>query len=250
MFAQPLPYNAQVPAIIRCEALQNDRFKSRQQLGNFDIFSTHQETIQTRSHRSTVWTNDKFDGDFSRKITGDVTNFMVDIEATTGGFDTAIAKRNSAIPVDKINSQTRIFSTIEVNLNGSGNWWVGPKFAVRMNLSQGLDGNYENYVVENASRSPQEYHDKFTRQGKYLGQTNHNGSVYKHYYKRHNTWGQFWAIRQNFRQTGVVNIKPILNKWRNNGLPNGYLPTVRVNLETSGAVSGSVQMSEIDIPTW
>ncbi len=218
--------------------------------GEHNVRNCSKRGISTGAHRSPVWTNSQFEGNFCREITGDVRNFKVTIDAKKGGFDTAIQKRNPAIRVDDVGSQTRISSKIDVRLKGSGRWWVGPKFPIKENIRQGLSGNYENYVIENASRSPQEYHKDLTRRGTYLGQTNHDGSQYKHYYKDHKSWGQFFAIRQNYRSSGSVSIKPIINMWRKNGLPNEYMNFVRVNLETGGQVEGRVEMSKINIPTW
>ena len=216
----------------------------------FDLTSCEKENVKLDNYNSPVWLGDTFEGSFCRGIIGDAEKFQVDIESTRGGFDTAIVRKNSALRVDSLNSQTKVFSTIDVALNGSGNWWVGPKFPIKEDVSQGLSGNYENYIVENASRTPSEYHQRLTNQGNYLGQTYQDGSWYNHYYTKHNTWGQFWAIRQNYRETGSVTLKPILNIWRNNGLPNKYISPLRVNVETSGKVTGTVEMSDLDIPTW
>lgn len=216
----------------------------------FDIKSCKKEFLQFETYNSPLWLSDTFEGNFCRGITGDVKKFRVDIESEKGGFDTAIDKRNSVILVDDLVSQKSLFSKIDVRLDGSGWWWVGPKFAIKEDLSQGLDGNYENYVVENSSKSSKSLHERFTSRGTYLGQTYHDGSWYKHYYTKYNTWGQFWAIRQNYRNTGAVSLNPILNMWRKNGLPNEYIGPLRVNLETSGEVKGTVEMSEFSFPTW
>lgn len=210
----------------------------------------HQKTIKIEDYRFPVWMNDKFAGNFCRRITPNAERLELNLESQSGGFDTAVVKRNSQILVDDLASQSVISSTIEVALDGTGKWWVGPKFAVKQSGSRGLDSNYENYVVENASKTPQQQHERLTTLGRYLGQTKHNGSVYKHYYKEHKTWGQFWAIRQNYRDTGTVNLKPILDMWRKHGLPNEYVDAVRVNVETSGEVSGTVKMSELNFPSW
>lgn len=216
----------------------------------FDIKSCKKEFLDFGTYNSPLWLSDTFEGNFCRGITGDVEKFQVDIDSKQGGFDTAVDKRNSKIRVDELDSQVRVSSNINVDLEGTGDWWVGPKFAIKENLSQGLNENYENYVVENGSRTTQEYHKRLSFNGDYLGQTYHDGSWYKHYYTEHSTWGQFWAIRQNYRNTGEVSLKPILNIWRKNGLPNEYIGPLRVNLETLGQVSGTVKMSELDFPTW
>lgn len=217
---------------------------------SFDITNCQKEIIRVGTHNSPVWLSDVFEGSFCRRIMGDVEKYQVELESIKGGFDTAIVKRNSAIRVDSLNKRTKVASTIDVELDGSGKWWVGPKLGVRQDISQGLDGNYENYVIENASMTPEEYHEDFTKRGTYIGQSTHDGSVYKHYYKVHNTWKQFYAIRQNYRNSGTVSLNPILNMWRNNGLPNEYIGPVRVNVETYGQVNGKIEMSELDFPDW
>lgn len=217
------------------------------------IKSCTKERINIGDHKSSIWTKN-FNGTFCREITGDVENFKVDLDAKSGGFDTSIFRQNKAIRVDDVvNSRTKISSKIDVSrLDGSaGNWWVGPKFPVKEKVSQGLPGNYENYVVENATRSPQEYHKRLTvRGGKYLGQTKQDGSRYKHYLRPSKNFEQFWAVRQNYRSDGSVSMAPILNMWRKNGLPNQYMNIVKTNVETQGKVKGTIEISNIDIPKW
>ena len=215
----------------------------------YDIRNCDQSKIRTGTHSSGVWTS-RFEGNFCREFTGDVTNFEVTIDAKKGGFDTAIQKRNPAIRVDDVGSQTRVSSKIDVRLKGSGGWWVGPKFPIKANASQGLVGNYENYVIENSSLSPQGWDTSLKNKGSYLGQTNQDGGQYKHYLVKHKKWEQFWAVRQNYRDNGAVSIKPILNMWRKNGLPNEYINIVKANIETAGKVKGTIEMSKINIPTW
>ena len=197
------------------------------------------------SYYSTVWTSNDFNGNFQRQITGDGEYSQVNIDVETGGFDTGMERINNQVRVDELDSQVKVSSTIDVNLDGSGFWWAGPKLWINYPNQD----KYENYVVENASTSPSEYHETFTNKStsRYLGETTHDGSVYKHYYNEHNTWVQFWAVRQDYRSTGSVSLKPILNMWRGNGLPNEYLNNARANVETYGEIAGTVDMSQIDI---
>lgn len=219
------------------------------------IKSCKKERLNTGTHRSTVWTNRKFAGTFCREIIGDVENFKVILDAKTGGFDTSVMRQNPSIQVDDLvvggNFRTKVSSKINiVKLKGSGNWWVGPKLGTWSSPSVGTGTWHENYVVENASRSPQWYDKNFTGRGKYLGQTKQNGSRYKHYFVKHKSWGQFWAVRQNYRSDGSVSMAPILKMWRKNGLPNDYVSTVKVNVETSGKLKGTIKISQINIPIW
>lgn len=221
--------------------------------------SCQKDLISTGVYHSTLWTTNQFDGNFCRQITGDAKHFEVNIEANSGGLATGVTRQNSIIRVDDMDSQARVSSTIDVALEDTRKWWVGPKMIIRNEYKyQGLDGNYENYVVENSSISPQQFHERLTKlngqywetTGTYLGQTIQDGSMYRHYYIKYATWSQFWAIRQDYRNTGSVSLKPILNLWRNNGLPNAYIDDAKVIVEVSGEAHGNVEMSEIDITNW
>ncbi|WP_299184340.1 glycoside hydrolase family 11 protein [uncultured Aquimarina sp.] len=207
------------------------------------------KTLATGVHRLPVWTSDAFNGSFCRKYQGDLDFLKITLNQTAGGFDAAVAITNPQTLVDNIKSNLTVSSTVNIHLEGEGNWWVGPKFSVKENISQGLEGNYENYVIENASRTPEEYHERFSSQGIYLGKTRQDGSTYRHYVTTHKTWEQYWAIRQNYRERGSVSINPILELWRNNGLPNEYLRTIRVNVETSKEIKGTITMKTLTIPT-
>ena len=218
-----------------------------------DLTSCHLDYINVGAHTSTLWVSDTFDGNVCREITGDVTNYLVTLDIEEGGFDTGIARANntSGIRIDDVESFGKISSTVDVDLDGSGAWWVGPKIDFWKYRDKSiLDGWYENYVIENASRSPQEYHESFTNKGAYLGQTNHDGSTYNHYLVPHKNWHQFWAIRQDYRSSGSVSMDTVIDMWKNNGLPDNYIGLLKTNLETSGEVNGTVKMSNIDILSW
>ena len=214
-----------------------------------DIRSCQLDLIRIGDHESTVWSNNEFDGEVCREITGDVTNFSLTVDIEEGGFDTSIAAVNPRVRVDEVNFGNMSFN-VDVDLEGSGAWWVGPKIDIRKNKSGGTDGWYENYVVENASRSPEEYHERLTDDGIYLGQSDLDGATYRHYFTPHNSWNQFWAIRQDYRSSGSVNMDTIIDMWRDNGLPNDYITILKNNIETSGEVNGMVEMSGLDIPSW
>ena len=140
---------------------------------------------------------------------------------------------------------------IIVSLTG-GEWYVGPKVGViKTKRYQGLSGNYENYIIENARRTPSDWDAKLTAinaGGKYIGTSTHDGSTYKHYVLPKDTWVQYYAVRQEYRTKGAVSIKPILQVWRSNGLPNWYISGIRLNLETSGTISGTCTMTNWYIP--
>ena len=221
---------------------------------NYDLKSCQlNNNIRAESYTSTIWTSKGFDGNACREITGEGTNSLVTVDIEEGGFDAGVARvgNTPGIRVDDVESFGKISSTVDVDLDGSGMWWVGPKIDFwKYRDTSTIDGWYENYVIENASRSPQEYHERLTNRGTYLGQTNHDGSTYNHYLATHNNWHQFFAVRQNYRSSGSVSMDTIIDMWRNNGLPNNYIGWLKTNIETSGEVDGTVEMSNINIPSW
>ena len=216
------------------------------------IRSDERDLMRIGKHESSAWFDNKFDGDVTREITGDVTNFSLTVDIEEGGFDTGIATANPRVRVDEIDFG-QMSSNIDANLDGSGAWWIGPKVDVRKNKSGGTDGWYENYVVENASRTPEEYHERLLDDGgTFLGETNYDGAIYNHYLTPHpfNNWNQFWSVRQDYRSSGSVNLDDIVDVWRDNGLPNDYVTMLRANIETDGEVFGQVEMDNINIADW
>ena len=216
------------------------------------IRSDEQDLMRIGKHESPAWSNRKFDGDITREITGDVTNFSLTVDIEDGSFDTGIATANPRVRVDEIDFG-QMSSNIDVNLDGSGAWWVGPKVDVRKNKSGGTDGWHENYVIENASRTPEEYHERLLYDGgTFLGETNHDGATYNHYFTPHpfNNWNQFWSVRQDYRSSGSVDLDSIVDIWRDNGLPNDYVTMLRANIETDGELFGQVEMDNLNIADW
>ena len=208
------------------------------------------ERLELGTRGSPVWTSRAFEGTFCRDIVGDGESLTLTLDAREDGFDTAIVSEYNPVRVDDLRTTPLpVSATVAPEFSGSGNWWIGPKFSVRESAGQGLEGNYENYIVENASRTPEEYHERLTSEdgGTYLGETRQDGGVYRHYLVPHpyQPWEQFWAVRQVYRESGAVDLALILEKWRANGLPNQLIPQWRVNVETSGEVRGTLVMEDI-----
>ncbi|MDJ0898977.1 MAG: glycoside hydrolase family 11 protein [Xenococcus sp. MO_188.B8] len=212
------------------------------------IISFGSGPLKMESH---AWTSDTFEGNFCRQFSGDGI-LTTQMQITNGGFDTAIVKK-IGLRVDDLAPNTTHSATINVNLEGTGGrWWTGSKIPTRPCLYSSecanfVSGWYENYVVEHSSDTPEEFHERLTRLGSYLGQTFHNGSLYKHYFKTHKNWQQFWAVRQEYRSSGSISVKPILDKWRAHGLPNDYVKTFRSNIETQGNWCGSVEIKNFNV---
>ncbi len=211
------------------------------------------ERLELGTRGSPVWTSGAFEGTFCRDIVGDGESLTLTLDAKDGGFDTAIVSEYNPSRVDDLRTTPLpVSATVAPEFSGSGNWWIGPKFSVREEVGQGLEGNYENYIVENASRTPEEYHERLTSEdgGTYLGETRQDGGVYRHYLVPHpyQPWEQFWAVRQVYRESGAVDLALILEKWRANGLPDQLIPQWRVNVETSGEIAGTLVMKDISFP--
>ena len=218
-----------------------------------DARSCTDERLELGARGSPVWTSDRFEGNFCRDVVGDGERLTLTLDAEEGGFDTAVTARYNPTRVDDLRgAPLNVSATVTPAFSGPGNWWIGPKFSVREAVGQSLEGNYENYIVENASRTPEEYHERLTSRvaDAYLGETRQNGGVYKHYLVPHpyQPWEQFWAVRQDYRESGAVDLARILELWRANGLPDQLIPQWRVNVETSGEVAGALVMDEISFP--
>ena len=236
-----------------------------QDLANVDEITVWKESVQTcgtgtyiplaDSWSAHYWESDVFQGRVCRVAQQDASSLYAEVDHTDGGWDIALAYRypgGEGIRVDDIPADLVANGRIQVNLTTTGNalWWAGPKVAVRKKGSSGLDGNYENYVIENASISPDEMHERRMRRdsARYLGTTTHDGAVYKHYYNPHRDWTQYWAVRQTYRTAGPVSLRPILQKWRQDGMPNEMVRNTRFNIEASRNSQGSVVISDLSIP--
>lgn len=211
--------------------------------------------IEAGPYSSGVWISDVFQGNHCREMDTSGTTLYTYLLSNTGGFDTGIGRRNPTL-VDDLAPGLVVSAKTDHNLEGEGNWWIGPKIGTRPCQYSSLCPDifvsqwFENYVIENASRTPQEYEQRILNRpgGRYLGETFQDGSVYKHYFKPHKDWGQYWAIRQNYRTSGDVNVKSIFDFWRQHGQPNDYLVQIRMNFESSGNLCGSLLISDAVIP--
>ncbi len=212
--------------------------------------SCEKENISVGKYNSGVWLSDSFEGTHCRTVCGEFESMVVEVNSTVGGFDTAVRDNYTNTPVDDISGPKPVHTSVVVqSVSGEGSWWIGPKISVYQKGTSGLEGNYENYVTENASRTPQEYHDFFIKKGTYLGETEHAGSTYKHYTFAHKTWWQFRAVRQDYRESGTVDIKEILDTWRGYGMPNYELRGIRAgNIETSRDIKAVFVISDIETP--
>jgi hypothetical protein len=204
------------------------------------------------NYRSLVWRTDNFAGTHTRVL--NATNFNLVLDENVGGFDTAVVRMLPAVRVDEMISTFRVDFDFAISLTAGGNggygeYYAGPKIMV-LPTPAWVQGGFwwENYVVETSSISPKAWDTKLTANGgKYIGTTTQDGSSYKHYVKPIDTWIQYWAIRQTYRNAGRVSVAPIFQLWRSKGLDNGYVIQVRLNLETAGDVSGTFAIRNYNI---
>lgn len=206
------------------------------------------EHFEFGDRSSSAWVSDGFEGSKSRQFIGDTLRFEVDQKADEGGFDVGVSQLDiTPAPVAMAKSDKYVCSSYSVDLAGPGRWWAGPKISVNWqgeeSAKQNGDDWYENYIVEIASSSPQELHDLFT--GDYfkaeeLTPLELAGSSYRNYKIRFHDWWQFWSVRQDYRETGMLPIEPIVDTWIANGLPTDkQFDGVKANLETYGPIKGA-----------
>ena len=225
--------------------------------------------VRVGSYRTTVWRSDSFEGNFCQETSPDAKSLITKIQST-GGFDTGPGVY-AGVWVDDIHPDVTMNATLQHNLptemvGNTGLWKAGPKISTHPCISPAEcpdiweSGWRENYIVETSSKTPEDWHRSFSyadspAKPQYLGETYQDGGVYKHYYRLHPThqkWGQYWAIRQTFRSSGEVHIKPIFEKWRQHGLQNHYLGWPKYNIELHRPLEGGwcaiIKMLKFDAP--
>jgi len=158
--------------------------------------------------------SDKFSGSHSRQFQDEVLTFTVDQTHREGGLDVGLSDLDLAPAiVAELPEDVWVCSAYDVSLSGEGRWWAGPKISV------------------------------------ILPDTIWAGSTYRNYKIRFHDWWQYWSVRQDFRSTGILNIKPILEFWSEHGLPeNRRFDGVKANIETYGPIKGSGRLA-IDVST-
>ncbi len=225
--------------------------------GSSEIYANDTNAFTFRGYKSHAWVSDKFSGSHSRQIDGDVSSFSVEQIHEQGGLDVGFSKLGIK-PSAAVNvpDGAKICSSYDISLSGEGRWWAGPKISVNWqgeeSAKQNGDDWYENYIVEIASTSPSELHDILTDDyfsPEILPDTVWAGATYRNYKIRFHDWWQFWSVRQDYRETGTVPVKPILEFWTEHGMPETRIfDGVKANIETYGALTGSGRLA-VDVTT-
>ena len=202
-------------------------------------------------NRTLVWESPNFKGDYIAVTAPGVKAITFHTKNSTGGHAAYVseyvpASWDEPLRLDDVHQDVTIRGRVEHNFDNENRWAFGPKVSAHPCAKKSecediwKSGWYENYIVENSSWTPEQMHERYTKpefNGKYLGETYHDGSAYKHYrvtHPVHGKWKLFWAVRQNYRSSGEVHIAPILEKWRENGMKNGYLSWIEYNMELFG----------------
>ncbi|MFC4699725.1 hypothetical protein ACFO4O_06100 [Glaciecola siphonariae] len=239
-----LPAKITFSIILLCLSLLGYSYSPKAHSANPLIVSSDGvDRIASNHYTSPAWKSDEFVGQANRVL--DNNKLVININHSAGGYDAGLTHEYPVTLVDDVSAKFAVDGSFTSRGETSkGHWWYGPKASVNW-PHEGkweLDQWYENYVVDIASKNPDEMHtwlmhdwDPNNPQNEYLGTTRHNGSVYKHYKFYFNSWVQFWAVRQNYRNEGRTNMAPILQKWREHGLPNKRIDDVKFNVETHGA---------------
>lgn len=222
-----------------------------------DVYLNDTASFTNQGYKSDAWVSDQFSGTYSREISDSILRFTVDQFAEQGGLDVGLTNPDiKPSVVADVGDDTKICSSYGIDLSGKGRWWAGPKISVNWqgdeSAKQNGDDWYENYVVEIASTSPAELNDILTDDyfsPEILPDTFWAGATYRNYKIRFHDWWQFWSVRQDYRETGTVAVKPILEFWAEHGMPDGRkFDGVKANIETYGEVSGEGRLA-VDITT-
>lgn len=199
------------------------------------------DALYVDDYVSSAWTSGEFVGTMFRDLEAD--RLQVSVDHRVGGFDAGFGPTYALDAVDGVSEDYVFDARFTITGEGEGEWYVGPKISVNWpsGSGDGAAGWYENYIVDRASRTPEEMdawllddYDDGNPENRYIGTTTHDGSTYKHYVFFHRSWTQYWAVRQSYRDGGPTTVKPILNKWRADGMDDLRLDGIKYNVETAG----------------
>ena len=217
------------------------------------VMGSQEGRLYKGDYSAPLWLSEAFDGEHERRFEGDTLVLTMSQSAKTGGLDTALATGEDELPaVRDVSDDLVVCFAYDVDLEGEGHWWAGPKISVNWNRDAAVevDGWHETYIVELADDSPAEIEARMIDyfDARFIGETVQDGGVYRHFTFPFEDWDQYWAIRQEYRTEGGTSIGPILALWQENGLPGDEpFDGVKVNIETYGPMAGTVRI-DADIP--
>ena len=218
--------------------------------------TTDFEVISEGSLKSPNWVSGNFVGQHFRDLSNGI--LVAAVDSSSGGFDTALAANAPKVATKDVNTGIYVEGRFHAFGSGGGEWWYGPKISINWQTGGDQDGEagwFENYIIDNASQNPAQLHTRLLNgfpgddvgdlDNVYIGETEHDGSIYKHYLVYFDAWKQYWAVRQNYRNGGVTSIRPILDAWSTydeslddtvDGLSMKDRPFdgVKMNVESSG----------------
>lgn len=222
-----------------------------------EIYANDTTSFTFRGLKSHAWESKNFSGKHSRQLMGDILAFTVEQNHEKGGLDVGLSKPGIKPAVAAaVSDDAKICSSYDIDLLGAGRWWAGPKISVNWQGEESAKENgddwYENYIIEIASTSPSDLHDILTDDyfsPEILPDTVWAGSTYRNYKIRFHDWWQFWSVRQDYRESGTVPVKPILQFWAAHGMPETrQFDGVKANIETYGELNGSGGLA-VDVTT-
>lgn len=206
--------------------------------------------IKDGENTSSIWLSDAFEGQHRRQLSGNSLEVTMVQRTRSGGFDTSVGRTVKTLPLAEVSEELQVCFAYEVRLEGEGRWWAGPKISVGWNdeAEEETSGWYETYVVETAAIGPdilesqlKEYFD-----ARFLGETQNDGGVYRHFHLKFHEWDQYWAVRQDYRSEGVTSVGKILAFWQLDGLPSEKrFDGVKINIETYGPVEGGFSIEGV-----
>lgn len=177
---------------------------------------------------------------------------QVDIDLNGGEYDFGITKENSGkTQLKNAATDRKVHFSMKYNIKDEGWWMAGIKTVVSPNLSAWpWSGNhYETYIIENSEKDP----SYFEKDKTYWGTRRHNGSKYKFYTNKHKHHRQIFIVRQNYRDSGWIDVGKIFrNDLINlNIVPgNHYVHGFKANVEFVGKNEGYFQLRGSSLATW
>ena len=193
-----------------------------------------------------------FEGSFCREWTtgddGQLASLKVTLDQAAGAFDVGVgrgvpSKRAGQMPIGH-----GLSYRAAVALVGDGYWWSGPKTILSTTPDYtGLDDQYECYIVEQASITPDELVAKIG--ATYRGEGTYDGAVYKHFTVRYREINQVWSIRQTYRTGGWCSVGYVQADWLKLSLvPDVFNLGWKANLETNGENRGEAVFGTLSLP--